>query len=887
MDPAEKHEGSAVERETLPVLSETADRENIISNGSVGGGGNGEQAIASEDVHVVGSSPQERCESVAEEGNNATPSTTNLRTDVEVDDQKGLRTSNLAFSSSNGSLSRSAMSGLSGPATVDPPSRFDGELALSVLHSHNDDQMLRVGAIHSTEKDSAEIQKKLGGGRHDDAAERRRSSRASQTSFDERLRRKLEENSSKTGGDNSLDNDRKQNDLPSKVSVDQSPQRSGKPPPRETREAAPHGVGSTNGHALPSMMTEEETTNPGDTAFESDSNVGVNTDGHERRSASDSTSKNPVPKRMSSLSLGNRRSSNISEEDYWEFLNRKITNRNVGVTYSERSRTGGENREEDSVVPIPPRTTANTLEGPPVADLDSQPNSRQNSVHSSYVRSSDRQMSVRSLSSFYKPNGIRGLRSDTTGIPDEEEKVGDSKLENDEIIDAEVRASDEDISRMPSEQTHPATEPSELACRRTHGMGNEARHYFTPGEIAKIDLEQQQEDSIVVGDVSPEVIVNDAPSRRTRRSSWTNTLSRSMSALTNNSGEGRHTTDPFGVSELSLQMNEPSQQQLRNLADLVEAQDVVQARLVTDDDERDNVETVEAIPVNEKELTRIEKFRRHLFLVWVPLLVIAGVILASIFATSNRGGEVNGTEPLRSAEKKYDPTLVQVRKEGVLRCGVPNKYGFAAKSLSNEMEGLSVDLCKAVAAAVLGSNFKIDLVEVTSTTRFTALAGRKIDLLLWGDTHTMERGEPWRHVSVRCADADIYFDKDFSEKSTGVGFQFSDPYVYDGLGFAGFPAAVACADNFNWIGSCSSLKICVNAGTTHSDVLRDIFPAKYLVLCDTKDTFLQTFVDGGCSVIAGEQNDVAEIVVRNYGYADEFGYGNEVLSKEPLGTLPD
>lgn len=39
----------------------------------------------------------------------------------------------------------------------------------------------------------------------------------------------------------------------------------------------------------------------------------------------------------------------------------------------------------------------------------------------------------------------------------------------------------------------------------------------------------------------------------------------------------------------------------------------------------------------------------------------------------------------------------------------------------------------------LGPEYKVDLVDVTSTTRFTALADHEIDLLLWGDTHTMER----------------------------------------------------------------------------------------------------------------------------------------------------
>lgn len=94
-----------------------------------------------------------------------------------------------------------------------------------------------------------------------------------------------------------------------------------------------------------------------------------------------------------------------------------------------------------------------------------------------------------------------------------------------------------------------------------------------------------------------------------------------------------------------------------------------------------------------------------------------------------------------------------------------------------------------------------------------------------------------------------------------------------------------CADDFNWLGQCRDLKICVNSGTTHVDILKQIFPLPNIVLRDTKDTFLQEFVDGGCGVIAGEQNDISEIVVRNAGYAGDFQNGVKVLSKEPLAMV--
>jgi hypothetical protein len=39
----------------------------------------------------------------------------------------------------------------------------------------------------------------------------------------------------------------------------------------------------------------------------------------------------------------------------------------------------------------------------------------------------------------------------------------------------------------------------------------------------------------------------------------------------------------------------------------------------------------------------------------------------------------------------------------------------------------------------LGPDGKAELIDVTSVTRFAALANRSIDVLMYGDTHTMER----------------------------------------------------------------------------------------------------------------------------------------------------
>ena len=86
-------------------------------------------------------------------------------------------------------------------------------------------------------------------------------------------------------------------------------------------------------------------------------------------------------------------------------------------------------------------------------------------------------------------------------------------------------------------------------------------------------------------------------------------------------------------------------------------------------------------------------------------------------------------------------TLGEIVRRGSLRCGVNEAPGRAAWSKqTKQLEGFSVDLCRAVAAAIFGEEeMKIDFVSVQASTRFQALASGEVDLLASWDTFTMER----------------------------------------------------------------------------------------------------------------------------------------------------
>ncbi len=61
-----------------------------------------------------------------------------------------------------------------------------------------------------------------------------------------------------------------------------------------------------------------------------------------------------------------------------------------------------------------------------------------------------------------------------------------------------------------------------------------------------------------------------------------------------------------------------------------------------------------------------------------------------------------------SAPGAFGATVDRVRTAGVLHCGGVSRPGLASPSTNGEMTGLEVDLCRAMAAAVLGDGAKIE-----------------------------------------------------------------------------------------------------------------------------------------------------------------------------------
>ncbi len=206
-----------------------------------------------------------------------------------------------------------------------------------------------------------------------------------------------------------------------------------------------------------------------------------------------------------------------------------------------------------------------------------------------------------------------------------------------------------------------------------------------------------------------------------------------------------------------------------------------------------------------------------------------------------------------------ESTLETVKKRGTLSCGVSTGLaGFSQKDEKGQWSGLDVDVCRAVAAAVLGDAGKVQYKPLTAKERFTALQSGEVDVL--------SRNTTWTHT-----------------RDTSLGLNFAGVNYYDGQGFMVSKK----------LGVKSALELdgaaaCIQAGTTTELNLADYFRAhnmKYTaVTFDTSDQTRAGFESGRCDVLTSDQSQL---------YAIRIGLKDpnsaivlpEVISKEPLGPV--
>jgi general L-amino acid transport system substrate-binding protein len=205
-------------------------------------------------------------------------------------------------------------------------------------------------------------------------------------------------------------------------------------------------------------------------------------------------------------------------------------------------------------------------------------------------------------------------------------------------------------------------------------------------------------------------------------------------------------------------------------------------------------------------------------------------------------------------------TLDSVMDRGAVRCGVSGSLaGFSIPDSKGVMQGLDADVCRAVAAAVLGDADAVEFVPLSAQQRFTALQSGEIDLLSRNTTWTLTR-------------------------DTALGLNFTNVTFYDGQGFmVRTDLGVSSASELD------GAAICVQTGTTTEKNLTDYFRATGMtfdpVVFEGFEESVTAFVAGRCDVYTTDASGLASIRVSNVENPDDYVILPDIISKEPLGPV--
>jgi len=206
------------------------------------------------------------------------------------------------------------------------------------------------------------------------------------------------------------------------------------------------------------------------------------------------------------------------------------------------------------------------------------------------------------------------------------------------------------------------------------------------------------------------------------------------------------------------------------------------------------------------------------------------------------------------------PTLENIKRRGEVRCGVNTSLaGFSAKNALGNWAGMDVDICRAVAAAVLGNSQKVRFFPMTGSQRFLSLKNDEIDILLRNTTFTLTR------------------DASLGLRQTVVTY-------YDGQSFL-----VPVKSKVSRAAQLKDKPVCVQAGTTSEKNLMDFSRSQGLNILpmafDRQEGATGAYFAGQCAALTDDASALASARSTNAVERAEHQILPDLISKEPLGAM--
>ena len=205
-------------------------------------------------------------------------------------------------------------------------------------------------------------------------------------------------------------------------------------------------------------------------------------------------------------------------------------------------------------------------------------------------------------------------------------------------------------------------------------------------------------------------------------------------------------------------------------------------------------------------------------------------------------------------------TLDGIKSRGQIVCGVNTGLaGFSAADSSGKWSGLDVDVCRALAAAVLGDGEKVKYVPLNAQQRFTALQSGEVDILSRNTTFSLTR------------------DASLGLHQTAVTY-------YDGQGFM-----VPTKSNIKSAKQLKGQTVCVQSGTTTEKNLTDYSKAHNLgikpVVFEKVEAATGAYFSGRCIAYTTDASGLASVRNKEAKDPAEHAILPDLISKEPLGPM--
>ena len=235
---------------------------------------------------------------------------------------------------------------------------------------------------------------------------------------------------------------------------------------------------------------------------------------------------------------------------------------------------------------------------------------------------------------------------------------------------------------------------------------------------------------------------------------------------------------------------------------------------------------------------------------------ISILILIALFAAAcQTGAETAAPAEGAAAPSGYGVNVQRIKDRGKVVCGSrTDLVGFGELDADGRNVGFDIDLCRAIAAAMLGDAEAVEFVPLSAAERGPALQTGEVDILSRNATWTSTRDAQWGN--------------------------FTAVWFYDGQGFM-----VPVDSGINSITDMDGATVCVTSGTTTELNLADSFRQRGLdftaVTFEDSATVYSTYEEGRCDATTSDKSQLAS-VRQGFASPEDHKILEITISKEPL-----